>query len=166
MPGSVGTLSPMSKLLIHIGYPKAGSTFLQAWFGNHPQLKFRHGGVMGFANVYQMAEQAATYSTSVFEYYVTSYECLSILPLSVLGHYPVMQGTADPFYPTTQEHQAQVCRLLKDLFPQSRILIVTRGFKAGCRSGYSEFVRQGGLEHPRRFFKYIAQGTPESIQAW
>jgi len=28
----------MAKHLIHIGYPKAGRTFLQAWFQQHPEL--------------------------------------------------------------------------------------------------------------------------------
>ena len=28
----------ISKHFIHIGYPKAGSTYLQEWFKAHPQL--------------------------------------------------------------------------------------------------------------------------------
>jgi hypothetical protein len=35
--------------LIHIGYPKAGSTFLQESFASHPELAYRKGAIAGFA---------------------------------------------------------------------------------------------------------------------
>jgi|GEM_PF-5080405 len=40
--------------LIHIGFPKSGSTFLQEWFRQHPQLFYAPGGLGGFYNVYEI----------------------------------------------------------------------------------------------------------------
>jgi hypothetical protein len=42
------------------------------------------------------------------------------------------------------ERQAAVCDTLRTLYPGSRILIVTRGFRAMIYSGYSQYVRTGG----------------------
>jgi hypothetical protein len=49
----------MSRHLVHIGYPKAGSTYLQRWFASHPQLAYREGGIAGFPNVYALARDGA-----------------------------------------------------------------------------------------------------------
>jgi hypothetical protein len=40
--------------------------------------------------------------------------------------------------------QAEACELLGTLFPNARILIVTRGFRSMLMSAYSQFVRSGG----------------------
>ena len=37
--------------LIHIDYPKTGSTFLQGWFNANPQLAFLIDGLAGFRSV-------------------------------------------------------------------------------------------------------------------
>jgi hypothetical protein len=38
----------VSRHLIHIGYAKAGSKFLQRWFEAHPDLAYRTAGLGGF----------------------------------------------------------------------------------------------------------------------
>lgn len=130
----------MARHLIHIGYPKAGSTFLQAWFARHPQLCYTHGGLGGFQNVYEIARPAQ----ACYQYYVTSFEGLATPQKSAgginLAHGGVVPDTND----RTFESQKRVCTVLKTLYPGSRVLIVTRGFRGMIASGYSQYVRMGG----------------------
>jgi hypothetical protein len=134
----------MTRHLIHIGYPKAGSTFLQAWFERHPDLHYQPGALGGFRDVYAIARSAGD---APHKYYVTSYEGLAT-PTGTAGRLHVVYGGAEPHQPDqTRESQRRVCSVLRTLYPESRILIVTRGYKARIMSGYSEFVKLGGPLH-------------------
>ncbi|HKO62449.1 MAG TPA: hypothetical protein VJV03_14895, partial [Pyrinomonadaceae bacterium] len=126
---------------IHIGYPKAGSTFLQAWFEGHPELGYTPGGLGGFHNVYEICRGTGT----ILKYYVTSYEGLCT-PNESAGAVPLeMSLRWNEHTSRIKKDQADVCTLLKSLYPESRIIIVTRGFKAMIVSGYSQYVRAGGV---------------------
>lgn len=132
----------MARHLIHIGYPKAGSTFLQAWFARHPALRYATGGLGGFGDVYQLCREPDTRCA----YYVTSYEGLSS-PNQSAGEILLSDGTemrtpAEDF----RRAQADVCAVLRDLYPDARILVVTRGFRGIIMSGYSQYVRTGGAQ--------------------
>lgn len=130
----------MSRHIIHVGYPKAGSTFLQAWFERHPELRFVDGGLGGFRNVFELARPSA----GAYKYFVTSREDLSA-PREGAGENP--SEVAFEWMTHTErmkEHRAAVCGALKGLFPGSLILIVTRGFMGSIRSGYSQYVKMGG----------------------
>lgn len=125
--------------LIHVGYPKAGSKFLQSWFARHPQLAFADGGLSGFADVYGL-ERAAAVPTAGCLYAVTSCEGLSA-PRADAGSDLV---SYDPGALPLAERQQRACRMLADLFPEATILIVTRGFRSMLLSSYSQYVRSGG----------------------
>ena len=143
----------MAQHLIHIGYPKAGSTFLQVWFERHPDLHYKPGALGGFHNVYEMARPL----NASYKYYVTSCEALST-PSKYAGMIRLDFGGAEPEEQKAplRARQANVCALLKSLYPNSRILITTRGFKGMLVSGYSQFVKVGGREHPAEMCrKYI-----------
>ena len=140
--------------LIHIGYAKAGSTFLQVWFERHPELRYVPGGLGGFRSVYEIARP----SKGAYEYYVTSCEALSSpnesaggLPLEAANQWMTDAGRI-------KKDQADVCAVLKSLYPGSRILIVTRGFKGAVMSGYSQYVRSGGALR-------MTRNIPESFRA-
>jgi hypothetical protein len=62
----------MARHLIHVGYSKAGSTFLQAWFERHPELRFAPGGLGGFNDVDELSRPPGR----EYKYYVTSFEGL------------------------------------------------------------------------------------------
>lgn len=130
----------MSRHLVHIGYPKAGSTFLQRWFEAHPQLAYREGGIAGFHNVYAIAREGASGKPEPV-YRVTSTEGLSI-PTPDAGNTVVdfEQRRATDI----RAAQLRVCKLLAELFPGAVVLIVTRGYRAMILSSYSQFVRSGG----------------------
>lgn len=133
----------MARHLIHVGYGKAGSTFLQAWFAAHPELRYAPGGLGGFRDVYELSRP----SGRTYKYYVTSYEGLS-LPVRSAGGMHLDFASARPVPETgAKEKQAEVCAVLKSLYPDSRVLIITRGFKGLIISGYSECVRLGTRLH-------------------
>lgn len=130
----------MTRHLLHIGYPKAGSTFLQRWFEQHPQLAYREGGIAGFSSVYAIAREAASGGEEPL-YRVTSTEGLS-LPTLDAGHTIVdfEQRRATDI----RAAQLRACTLLHELFPGAVVLIITRGFRSMILSTYSQFVRSGG----------------------
>lgn len=133
----------MAQHLIHIGYPKAGSTFLQSWFERHPQLHYAPGGLGGFHDVYSLARPA----NRACKYYVTSFEGLS-MPHETAGRLRLDFGLPKAAAPDpVKTHQADACALLHDLYPRSQILIVTRGFKSMVMSAYSQSVRMGARRH-------------------
>ncbi|MEW5931128.1 MAG: hypothetical protein AB1941_26990 [Gemmatimonadota bacterium] len=133
----------MAEHLIHVGYPKAGSTFLQAWFEQHPEIRYAHGGVGGFHDVYAMCRMP----DPGYRYYVTSSEGLSTPHGSTGGLQLEGGGERGGLPERIKDAQAQVCALLKTLFPESRVLLVTRGFRDIVVSGYSQYVRNGGTRH-------------------
>jgi hypothetical protein len=126
--------------LIHVGYPKAGSTFLQKWFERHPDLHYAPEGIAGFRDVYQVCREPATSHRC----HVTSCEGLSAPNgnRGALREDSVREVLA--MVDRIKENQAEVCRTLRCLFPGSSILIVTRGFMSIAKSGYSQYVRTGG----------------------
>ena len=50
----------MTEHLIHIGYPKAGSTLLRQWFEAHPQILYASGGLAGFDSVIDLMRAGVT----------------------------------------------------------------------------------------------------------
>lgn len=134
----------MAKHLIHIGYPKAGSTFLQAWFEQHPELRYAPGGGLGgFYSIYELCRP----SEQSFKYFVTSYEGIAT-PHQDAGRIRTDLGREKQRRPQAiKQDQKAVCSVLRDLYPGSTILIITRGFKEMVMSGYSQYVRSGGTLH-------------------
>ena len=134
----------MTRHLIHVGYPKTGSTFLQEWFQQHPEFRYVSRGVAGFRSVNHMCVEPG----GAFRYYVTSSEGLAAPHSSVANLRPPRPGETPRPPERFKEKQAEVCDVLRTLYPGSRILIVTRGFREMILSGYSEFVRLGGTLDP------------------
>jgi hypothetical protein len=131
--------------LIHIGYPKSGSTFLQEWFRQNPQLCYVPGGLGGFYNVYEISQKASQKMDEDFKYFVTSDESLST-PKASSGKVPIENGTkAFTTREPAKSAQKKVCQVLKSLYPNGKILFITRGFKGIIMSGYSEYIRAGGV---------------------
>jgi hypothetical protein len=141
----------MAKHLIHIGYPKAGSTFLQAWFAQHPELCYAPGGLGGFYNIYEICRP----SDWACKYFVTSFEGIAT-PHKSAGDFRLDTGLQDFGPEPIKDDQKNVCSVLSSLYPGSRILIVTRGFKGIILSGYSQYVRTGGVMHLDQMCKSLA----------
>lgn len=133
---------PMARHLIHIGWPKAGSSFLQEWFARHPELHYVPSGLAGFRNTLEVARLL----DERYRYYVTSEEQLASPPPSPAGESVV-------------QRQDAVCAFLRDVFPNSRVLIITRGFRSLVRSGHSQLVRMG-LTQSIEAFHQSFRGRP------
>ncbi len=124
--------------LIHVGFPKAGSTFLQRWFLAHPDILYAEGGIAGFAHVWDVAQQAYE-PRSGSRVRVTSSESLSRPHPRAgdPGYRDFPRGRVSP------EAQREVRDTLLRLFPDSHVLMVTRGCVGSLISGYSQNVRNG-----------------------
>jgi hypothetical protein len=128
--------------LIHPGFAKAGSTFLQEWFARHPQMRYVPNHLGGFRDVFDLVAAAREASPTRWRYYVTSNELLG------------GGGRADQGCPLftfrmnvdaeLRPRQRSVCALLHEHYPDARVLIVTRGFAGIIRSLYSQYVKFGG----------------------
>lgn len=133
----------MPRHLIHIGFPKTGSTALQSWFAHHPELVYAPTGLAGHRDGDDLAERAAS-GGELEPWCVTSAERLSVPRSS--------QRDADVDAPgdvPLAERRRRACGLLRALFGDATILIVTRGFEGVLASAYSQHVRVGGTMSPR-----------------
>ncbi|MGZ3910879.1 MAG: hypothetical protein ACXVBR_12385 [Flavisolibacter sp.] len=135
-----------TKNLIHIGYPKAGSSFLQAWFAAHPAFAYENGGIGGYANLYSLTREASRGRTGDIQYFVTSFEGLATPQENADGLWSD-QPTEKPRTPhQCRISQKAVCETLHSIFPEGKVLIITRGFKGIIQSSYSQYLRVGGQE--------------------
>ncbi|HEX8224160.1 MAG TPA: hypothetical protein VF605_10120 [Allosphingosinicella sp.] len=122
--------------LLHVGYPKTGSKFLQRWFGAHPDLGFSDWGIAGFRDAHALMAAAAR---PLPPWYVTSHEAL-LTPLPDYEDFGAGGGAA---VLPTRDAQRAACIRLTALFPASHVLIVTRGYETLIRSFYAEMVVGG-----------------------
>jgi hypothetical protein len=127
----------MTRHLIHVGYPKAGSTYLQRWFERHPQIAYLEGGVAGYRSVYDIVTEAASPPPVAPLWRVTSTEGLTA-PVKSLG-----QWRAEAMHGRMAEIE-RACSSLAEMFPSATVAIVTRGFRSMILSSYSQYVRSGG----------------------
>jgi hypothetical protein len=130
----------LSGHLIHIGYPKAGSTLLQLWFRRHPQLAYAGLGIAGFTSILDLVACSVAPEPNV-RYRVTSSEALTTPHARSADTEPASLAER---LRGMREAQARACRTLADLFPNAHILLVTRGFRSIIFSGYSQYLREGG----------------------
>ena len=125
---------------LHVGFPKAGSTTLQAWFDAHPQLGYAHNAVGGFYLAEQIGAQAAAATAPPVRWRVTSRELLSV-PITDLG---TLERIADRPVSTIPQARERVCYVLRQMVAESTVLIVTRGFRSAIASTWAQYVRMGG----------------------
>ena len=130
----------MTRHLLHVGYPKAGSTFLQRWFDGHPQLAHTYGGIAGFRDMHAIAREGFTRGEVLYR--VTSNEEFSA-PRPDAGSAAV--DYEHPRELTIAASQERICSILSDVLPGSTVLIVTRGFRSMIFSSLSQYARSGGL---------------------
>lgn len=132
--------------LLHVGYPKTGSKFLQGWFARHPDILFSHWGIAGFRDAHAMMA-AADGLLPLPRWHVTSHEAL----LTPLADSEGLGGGESPIRLPTRDGQRAACGMLEALFPAAQILIVTRGYRDLIRSFYAELV-VGGAGYSFRGF--------------
>ena len=131
----------MTRHLLHVGYPKAGSTFLQRWFDAHPQLAHTYGAIAGFRDMHAIAREGCTRRELLYR--VTSNEEFCA-PRPDAGRMEI--DYEHPRELTMALSQERVCSMLSEIFPNATILIITRGFRSMILSTLSQYARSGGEE--------------------
>lgn len=148
-PGAGAGATPANRHLVHIGYPKTGSKYLQRWFSAHPEIGFSPWGIAGFRDAHAMMAAAGGARPL---WHVTSHEAFT-MPLP--EYRDLGAGDGEPRLPTRQA-QKGACALLTSLFQGSSILLVTRGFETLASSLYDELVLGGATYGFERFREALA----------
>lgn len=129
---------PMQPHLIHIGFPKCASTFLQAWFAAHPQIKYKFDFFGGIGGAVDLVDHNLTEPNPRI-CRVTSCELLSVPNNSSPAYYFVM-----PEPDLQRAREIRICAELAAMFPAAKILIVTRNQHDLLVSACSELIKHGG----------------------
>lgn len=136
----------MQEVLLHIGYPKTGSTFLTDYFLKNPALHVERSAFDDYRQTGVISAQALSQPVSG-KCYVISEEQLSVWR----GELDIVGVRFKPY--DIKAHQASICKNLYTLFPSAKILIVTRGFESAFRSMYWQYVSIGGTFALKEFQK-------------
>jgi hypothetical protein len=128
----------MSKVLIHIGFPKAGSTYLQTWFGENPGCFYNGKSIAGFSNAHDISKYAVP-PDPIHEWFVLSNE-----DLSVWRGEPDIVGLKSTKLYDFKGYQSKLCQTLYALYPGAKVMIITRGCTTLFPSFYSQYLCGGG----------------------
>jgi hypothetical protein len=123
----------MSKILLHVGFPKAGSSFLGDWFHQNPHFIFEDFTMAGFSNTQELMDDAINQTGNENKVHVIrdmrfsapdSNDFKNLLNIEIV--------------------QQRVANTLHSLFPQAKVLIVTRGFESALIANYSQYIKECG----------------------
>jgi hypothetical protein len=146
----------MSKVLIHIGYVKSGSTYLQRWLAEHPAMFYKFKGVTGFYGTNDILWYAES-TDPMHECFVTSSEHLSVWKSDsdIVG----MRNGLKKY--DIKAYQNKLCETLYAIYPTSKILIVTRGYTSVFQSIYSQYLAIGGTYDFENMLKSMQDSFPD-----
>jgi hypothetical protein len=129
----------MAEILLHIGFAKSGSTYLQRWFEQHPALYYQPKHIAGgFYHAWELAKDIQ-YSEKAPENFVLSCEDFSIWKSE--PYFYGVRGTKPYDY---KKFQDLLCETLHGLHPTAKVLIVTRGYTTIFKSIYSQYLGMMG----------------------
>ena len=131
----------MKNILIHIGFPKTGTTYLQEYFENHPDVWYDQ---TFFENYHETGKITGENKVNILEIteqnIVLSEEQLT-----------VWKGALNPLGAKFQDYditaqQSETAQHLFELYPNAKILITIRGFDTLLPSLYSQYALNGGTQ--------------------
>ncbi len=129
----------MANVLLHVGFPKAGSTFLQNWFNEHPEIYFQPKYVaQGFYNAWKLADDVQ-HNEKVWENFVLT--CEDLMLWQGRPFWYGLTGTEQYDY---RSFQNRMCETLHGLFPKAKVLMITRGYSTIFSSIYAQYISMGG----------------------
>jgi hypothetical protein len=133
-------------VLLHVGFHKAGSSWLEAWLTKHPQVRFVAGTFGGLHTPMDVCREAARDAGGSLRWLAMSEENWTGGLVFPEGYFYLLlrhqQFHRRP--PSIRAHQERLADELASLFPHARVLLITRGFAGALRSVYSQVVRIGG----------------------
>ena len=125
-------------MLIHIGFPKTGSSYLQGWFDAHPRMYYQNHAITGFYHSHDIARYAES-TDPIHDCFVLSSEDLSVWK----GEVDIVGVKYARFYDVKAYH-AKLSETLHRIYPQAKMLIVTRGYISYFSSLYAQYISSGG----------------------
>lgn len=134
----------MSQILLHVGFPKAGSTFLGNWFHRHPDIIFKDFTITGFRNTRELMNFSVENTAADNKIFV-------VRDMRFSSPEPADCINLD----NIEVFQKRIAKTLSSLFPNAKVLIVSRGFESSIRAKYSQYVKEGGYI---KFDKYFEKG--------
>lgn len=141
----------MSKTIIHIGSPKAGSKFLQAYFSQHPSIYYDHKDFGEFHKHGKLDETLSflrlTKPTNVF----------SSEKLVCPSFYVNFQNGSYNKENDIKKHQSETAKKLGEWAPDATILFIVRGFKTVLPSLYAQHIASGGVDEYAEFLENYQQ---------
>jgi hypothetical protein len=138
----------MKNIIIHIGFHKTGTTFLQQYFERHPDVWYDQTLFEGYRETGKITEESRVNILKISEQnIVLSEEQLT-----------VWKGALNPLGAKFQDyditaHQSETAQHLFELYPTAKILITIRGFDTLLPSLYSQYVLNGGTQFFDCFIK-------------
>jgi hypothetical protein len=125
----------MSLVNLHIGFSKAGSTFLKNWFSGHPDI---------FLGSFKSYDALSTYVEEIdkdsrAKSFVLSNHIFNLFKWSF--DEPLDEWMRRP---DLEKYQGNMCEMLSNIFPKAKIFFVTRGYSTLLQSFYSEYLKTGG----------------------
>jgi len=150
-------------VLLHVGFHKAGSSWLEAWLSRHPQVRFTPGTFGALHTPMDLCREASRDAGATRWVAMSEENWTGGLIFPEGYFYLLLRHQQFHRRPTTiREHQSRLADELASLFPHARVLVITRGFAGALRSVYSQVVRIGGdLPFPDFLREYELQ-----IDAW
>lgn len=124
---------------LHIGFSKCGSTFLQAFFRQHPEIYLTHKLHFFSPFPFSKFDRGIEYYSEFFKDSGSKIKIDSdehiILPI----YHPVLGSAA-----TTKDVVIEICEKIKSTVPAVKIILVIRNHKSLLLSRYSEYLLGGG----------------------
>ena len=130
----------MAEHLIHVGFAKAGCTYFKAWCMRHPEIGFAHDGFAGFPAPRDVPGESTDQQLKLR---VTSSE--RIVSFSTPAEMTAASESISLYNSLLKEKRAQTARVLKEIYPDAHILILTRSWRDSIAPTYSQLLKSDGL---------------------
>lgn len=148
-------------LLLHVGYHKTGTTWLQAFLFNDAQAGFVQPWDRGDIIERLVLENAFRFDAAAARAHFQT----AIDRAHADARIPVCSAERLSGNPHSGGHDAaQTAQRLRDTFPEARVLIVMREQRSMILSAYRQYVRVGGAQSLRRYLHPPALGRPRIPQ--
>lgn len=135
----------IKKYLLHVGYPKAGSTLLGDWFDKHPSIGFSDFTIGGIKDTNALIQLSKIDASAQPDVAVVRDMRFSIPRIEEIDLQDISKIKKD---------QQRICETLYSFFPNSKVLIVTRGYKSLISANYSQYIKEGGTYNVSEIQKF------------
>jgi len=148
-------------LLLHVGYHKTGTTWLQAFLFNDAQAGFVQPWDRGDIIERLVLENAFRFDAAqARDHFQTAVD-----RAHADDRIPVCSAERLSGNPHSGGHDAaQIAHRLREAFPEARVLIVMREQRSMILSAYRQYVRVGGAQSLRRYLNPPRMGRPRIPQ--